>query len=117
MISDGDSSAYETIKRTYIDLPSKKVDSFGTTTDHRRDDFANGDADDSSKVDVSNTSLEKNNHMLVRKEDCINHVKKRVLSHLGAIKTRSSGLEDVLETDSPSAQPETASSQVRESFP
>lgn len=87
MISDGDSSAYETVKHTYVnallkDLSRSKEDSIEENSDH---DVAN------SLSELSPHQYESN---LIKKEDCINHIKKRVSNHLKVMKNRYSGLED-----------------------
>jgi hypothetical protein len=103
MISDGDSSSYEAVKNTYVNAFLKDV---------ARPDFS----DKASSMDVTdeqgrnsnNTSLsltkEQIEKYLVMKENCVNHVKKRVSNHLKTLKNRYSGFADVSDESSTSNQ-------------
>ncbi len=74
MISDGDSSAYEAVKHTYVNL---------LDGDRARSNIAN--------------DWTANTNYVVTKEDCINHVKKRVANHLKTLKSRYTGFENARE--------------------
>jgi hypothetical protein len=83
MISDGDSSAYEAVKHTYVNL-------------------LDGDRARSNIADDSTA----NTNYVVKKEDCINHVKKRVANHLKTLKSRYTGFENAREESSIITLPE-----------
>ncbi|CAF4250540.1 unnamed protein product [Rotaria sp. Silwood2] len=77
MISDGDSSVYEAVKHTYVNLLGD---------DHVRSNDAN--------------DWTVNTNYVVTKEDCVNHVKKRVANHLKTLKSRYTGFENEREENS-----------------
>ena len=96
MISDGDSRAYETIKNIYVDTMLKDLGH-----SHFSNSASLRNIGDESVHDSNNSSLflskekEKVEENLVIEEDCVNHVKKRVLYHLNILKNRYCGFEDV----------------------
>nr|ACD54803.1 unknown [Adineta vaga] len=83
LICDGDSSAYEAVKNTYVveevddNLPLQEKDQ----KLHNRDYQTN---------EITPHDIEQD---LVFKEDCINHVQKRVISRLKDLRTKYSRLE------------------------
>lgn len=97
MISDGDSSAYETVKHIYVnqlikDLARSKSFKNSSTNDPMNENI-NEDYDDT----LPQLSPEQFQSNIVMKEDCINHVKKRVSSHLKTLRNRYSGFESARE--------------------
>lgn len=94
MISDGDSSAYDTVKHTYVNalLKDRSYSDLLATRSHMNA------IDENAQPNIASSLSELSAHQyesnLVRKEDCINHVKKRVSSHLKVLKSRYSGFED-----------------------
>ncbi|CAF4142249.1 unnamed protein product [Rotaria magnacalcarata] len=99
MISDGDSSAYEAVKHTYVNALIKNLIRSGKFTNHSSMDSK----DENINIFLSKLSSEQYENNLVTKEDCINHVKKRVSSHLKTLKSRYSGFENVREENLTSA--------------
>ena len=91
MISDGDSSAYETVKHTYVNsldndnAPSNNADDWTVYTNY-----------------------------VVTKEDCVNHVKKRVANHLKTLKSRHTGFENARENSIVTVLEKAAGSQLVE---
>jgi len=100
MISDGDSNAFEAVKHTYIKLLIKNLTHSDSFDEHSSVDFIDKNIDDNS---LSLLSTEQYNSNIVTKEDCINHVKKRVSNHLKTLKSKYSGFENVRETSVSSA--------------
>ncbi len=83
MISDGDSSAFEAVKHTYV----------------------NSLASDQLRTNIAD-DLTDNTNYVVTKEDCVNHIKKRVAYHLKTLKNRYTGFENVREENSNTTAPE-----------
>ncbi|CAF4470706.1 unnamed protein product [Rotaria magnacalcarata] len=94
MISDGDSSAYESVKLTYIKKLLKGFTLSNTLNNDLYSDFIDENANESNLSQLSPEQYEAN---VVIKEDCINHVKKRVSTHLKTLKNRHSGFEKPIE--------------------
>lgn len=91
MISDGDSSAYETIKHIYINVLLKDRVRSNSLNNYTSMDFINENSDNNPLSQLTPQEYESN---LVQKEDCINHIKKRVSYHLKITKARYSGFEN-----------------------
>jgi hypothetical protein len=89
MISDGDSSAYEYVKHTYVDALSKDL------SRSKSDESNESDRSDERDSAFPSLSVEQYENNLVMKEDCINHVKKRVSNQLKTLKNQFTGFETV----------------------
>jgi hypothetical protein len=97
MISDGDSSAYEGVKHIYANMllnnrpHSISAENFITTGLLVEDEYIDNH--------ISNLFLSSDEYKscIVTKEDCINHVKKRVSNYLKTLKNRHTGFEEVQE--------------------
>ncbi|CAF1146228.1 unnamed protein product [Rotaria magnacalcarata] len=90
MISDGDSSAYESTKLTYI---KKLLKGFTLSNNLNNDLYSDLIDENTNESNLSQLSPEQYEANVVIKEDCINHVKKRVSTHLKTLKNRHSGFE------------------------
>lgn len=99
MISDGDSSAYESVKLTYIKKLLRGFSLLNNLNNDLYSDFIDKNADETNLSQLSPEQYEAN---VVLKEDCINHVKKRVSTHLKTLKNRHSGFEKPTEENSAS---------------
>ncbi|CAF1581767.1 unnamed protein product, partial [Didymodactylos carnosus] len=75
LVCDGDSSAYDKVKNMYIEQKTAAEEDGIDNNDKRNQD---------------------DNELMALKLDCINHVKKRVISRLKDIKSRNTGFQDVL---------------------
>jgi hypothetical protein len=94
MISDGDSSAYEAVNALCKNLArSDSIDNRSSM------DSIDENVDDACLPQLSPQQYKNN---LVMKEDCVNHVKKHVSSHLKTLESRYSGFENVREENSAS---------------
>ncbi|CAF1659817.1 unnamed protein product [Adineta ricciae] len=93
LICDGDSSAYEAVKRTYIvedtDEESPQQNPNEEDVDDSEDEYSDANDNDQTN-ETTRGDVEQD---LVVKEDCINHVQKRVTSRLKDIRTKYSRLE------------------------
>lgn len=117
MISDGDSSAYEAIKHTYVDILLENLarsESFDNCSSMDTIDQDTNLHDNSSLSQLSPEQYEDN---LVIKEDCINHIKKRVSSHLKTLKCRYTGFENVREENVASATKKKKHIEVKKHIP
>jgi ribosomal protein S18 len=95
MVSDGDSSAFETIKHTYVNLLLKDLVHSNSLDNPSSVNTTDNNISDGYNNSLSQLSEEQYESNLVTKEDCINHVKKRVSNHLKTMKSRYTGFEDV----------------------
>ncbi|CAF1577813.1 unnamed protein product [Didymodactylos carnosus] len=75
LVCDDDSTAYDKVKNIYIEQETAAEEDGIDNNDKRNQD---------------------DNELMVLKLDCINHVKKRVISRLKDIKSRNTGFQDVL---------------------
>ena len=97
MISDGDSSAFEAVKHTYVNVLLKNLATQRSSNNRTQINSMDENIDapfDSSTLQLSSEQYKSN---IVTREDCINHVKKHVPNHLKILKNRYSGLENVPE--------------------
>ncbi|CAF3259605.1 unnamed protein product [Rotaria sp. Silwood2] len=94
MISDGDSSAYETVKYIYANMllndRSRSISHENRTTTDLLLENEHHDNHNSNSFLLS----DEYKSYIVTKEDCINHVKKRVSSYLKTLKNRHTGFEE-----------------------
>ena len=99
MVSDGDSSTDEAIKLTYINALLKNLAHANSFGNHASMDYMDKTTSDDYDSFLAQLSTEQYESNLVRKEDCINHVRMRVSSHLKTMKSQNSDFEDVHNED------------------
>lgn len=114
MISDGDSSAYDAVKHTYVNMLLKDLADSDSLDNRSSMDFIDENVND---ISISQLSPEQYKSNFVNKEDCINHVKKRVWNHLKTLKSRYSGFEIARGENSTSATEKKKHVEVKNHIP